>query len=197
MYLLFITPFVNSYSFNFVPRYIHNSGSVFFPPSLNISAQKPTSPKPTRCAGLEVELQVAKPALDDARRRCKDLEGRLVLRVRELSDESERVRRLQQEADMAKARLVAMESQNIGGRKFGLLKHSNVFRRFCVFVSLNFVFEFMIQVGFSKHLISRTKIKSAMGDTVLLTVALLQITFKIIRFLYRQTVNLKHSKTGE
>eukprot|EP00434_Breviolum_minutum_P022677 symbB.v1.2.020010.t3/scaffold1655.1/size107494/5 len=66
---------------------------------------------------LEVELQVAKPALDDARRRCKDLEGRLVLRVRELSDESERVRRLQQEADMAKARLVAMESQNIGGRK--------------------------------------------------------------------------------
>jgi len=66
---------------------------------------------------LEVELQVAKPALDDARRRCKDLEGRLVLRVRELSDESERVRRLQQEADMAKARLVATESQNIGGRK--------------------------------------------------------------------------------
>lgn len=61
---------------------------------------------------LEVELQVARPALDDARRRCKDLEGRLVSRVRELSDESERVRRLQHEADMAKARLAAMDGQS-------------------------------------------------------------------------------------
>ena len=84
---------------------------------------------------------------------------------------------------MAKARLVATESQNIGGRKFGLLKHSNVFRRFCVFF-LNFVFEFMIQVEFLKHLNSRTKIKSAMEKAVLLTVGLLQINFKCIRFLY-------------
>jgi len=61
---------------------------------------------------LEVELQVARPALDDARRRCQDLEGRLVSRVRELSDETERVRRLQHEADMAKARLAAMDGQS-------------------------------------------------------------------------------------
>ncbi|CAK9055226.1 unnamed protein product [Durusdinium trenchii] len=42
---------------------------------------------------LEVELQVAKPALEEARRRCKDLEYRLVSRV-------------------AKSRLAAVEGQN-------------------------------------------------------------------------------------
>ncbi|CAK9055227.1 unnamed protein product [Durusdinium trenchii] len=61
---------------------------------------------------LEVELQVAKPALEEARRRCKDLEYRLVSRVRELSDETERVRRLQLEAEVAKSRLAAVEGQN-------------------------------------------------------------------------------------
>lgn len=72
---------------------------------------------------LEVELQVAKPALDDARRRCKDLEGRLVCRVRELGDESERVRRLQHEADLAKARFAAMDGpSNLSSRKLFLLE---------------------------------------------------------------------------
>ena len=80
---------------------------------------------------LEVEVQVAKPALDDAKRRCKDLEGRLISRVRELGDESERVRRLQHEADMAKARLAAMEGQSsFRGRK--LFSPSDVFMHFWV-----------------------------------------------------------------
>eukprot|EP00439_Symbiodinium_sp_Y106_P080597 s98_g19.t1 len=52
---------------------------------------------------LEVELQVAAPALD---------EERLVERVRELGDESDRVQRLQEQAESAKARLRAMENQN-------------------------------------------------------------------------------------
>ncbi|CAJ1327384.1 unnamed protein product [Effrenium voratum] len=61
---------------------------------------------------LEVELQVAKPALEEVWRRCKDLETRLVARVRELSDESDKVRRLQNEADAAKARISALDGQN-------------------------------------------------------------------------------------
>lgn len=61
---------------------------------------------------LEVELQVAAPALDEVVRRCKHLEERLVERVRELSDESDRVQRLEDQAESAKARLRAMENQN-------------------------------------------------------------------------------------
>lgn len=79
---------------------------------------------------LEVELQVARPALDDARRRCKDLEGRLVSRVRELSDESERLRRLQHEAD-AKARLAAMDQSgqsSFRGPKLEELSSPRAFR---------------------------------------------------------------------
>ena len=115
--------------------------------------------------GLEVELQVAKPALDDARRRCKDLEGRLVCRVRELSDESERVRRLQQEADMAKARLVAMESQSIGARSLACWNAGMFFEDFlklCLWIHDGSV----VVRGFRKHFISQTKIKSATGDAV-------------------------------
>eukprot|EP00930_Biecheleria_cincta_P033227 TRINITY_DN23006_c0_g1_i2.p1 TRINITY_DN23006_c0_g1~~TRINITY_DN23006_c0_g1_i2.p1 ORF type:complete len:692 (-),score=211.28 TRINITY_DN23006_c0_g1_i2:74-2149(-) len=58
---------------------------------------------------LEVELQVAAPALEEVWRRCQGLEEKLSMRVRELSDESDRIRRLQNETDAAKARLQAAE----------------------------------------------------------------------------------------
>lgn len=64
---------------------------------------------------------MAKPALEEARRRCKDLEYRLVSRVRELSDETERVRRLQLEAEVAKSRLAAVEGNLAQGANLVVL----------------------------------------------------------------------------
>jgi len=65
---------------------------------------------------LEVEVEVSIPALQDARRRSRDLEERLTGRVRELSDEVEKVRRCKAEASSARAKLQALERGAVGSR---------------------------------------------------------------------------------
>jgi len=58
---------------------------------------------------LEAELDVTTPALKDARHRCLVLEDRLASRVRELAEETEKVRKSRKEAVAAKGRVQAME----------------------------------------------------------------------------------------
>jgi len=59
---------------------------------------------------LEVELQMALPALEELQRRCGCLEDRLADRTLELSHEADKVRRGRAEAAAAHARVHAMES---------------------------------------------------------------------------------------
>jgi len=61
---------------------------------------------------LDVEVQVTTPAVQDARRRCPELEERLAVRVRELGEEVEKVRRYRNEAVSAQGRLQVMERHN-------------------------------------------------------------------------------------
>lgn len=71
---------------------------------------------------LEVEVEVTAPALRDARRRCRDLEDHLVVRVRELAEEVEKVRRYRAEARSARDRAQALgrHTEMLGTR---LLEH--------------------------------------------------------------------------
>eukprot|EP00928_Gymnodinium_smaydae_P053500 TRINITY_DN37479_c0_g1_i1.p1 TRINITY_DN37479_c0_g1~~TRINITY_DN37479_c0_g1_i1.p1 ORF type:complete len:709 (-),score=113.41 TRINITY_DN37479_c0_g1_i1:79-2154(-) len=61
---------------------------------------------------LELEVEVAAPALQDAWRRCRSLEERLAARVRELEREEDRGRRCRAEADAARGRLNVLERQH-------------------------------------------------------------------------------------